>query len=366
MKKILALLLAAAFVFSFASCTKYKAQKSTKEESRVVYELKNGKKTYDVKYELYRLFFLTYRDSIDGGDRAVWTGENAATYIEKMNALILDRVSEIYAVFALCDELSIDLYGKDVDKMVEELLTVNVEGGTYNGEYYEGFESYDDYLSNLKAAGGNYAVSDLLFRYSIGLTVLSEHYSGLGEGLGNLTPSGEELAAFFEDESTARMLFVYFDRAVALDNPTRIDKIKDHIESITETDSLPDVQDETIGTYLLGQVNNMAEADVKAGEIITAYSLDNVSYSGVTDVVLSLCDGEVSDLHEIVSDAFDGFFFIYRMHKPENYLEQNRDRVMETYIADYCGKQLAEKKAELLKSAQGTTVLSSLSYADIG
>lgn len=365
MKKILALLLIFAFAFSLASCVKYKPQKSTKEESRVLYELKDGKNGYDVKYELYRLFFLTYRDSIDGGDPTVWSGDNADTYAEKINALILDRVCEIYAVFALCDEIGIDLYSKETDKKVEELLAVSVEGGTYGGEYYEGFDSYDDYLAELKAAGGNYAVSDLLFRYAIGLTVLTEHYAGLGDGLGNLMPTDEELTAFFESDDTARILFLYFDRAIAEDNPARVTNIHDTIEDTTKSELSKEQKDDKITTYVLGQMSNMAEANVKSGEIVTAYTLDSVSYAGVADVIFLLSDGEVSELCDIVSDAFDGVYFIYRMSKPENYLTQNRDRVMDAYIADYCGEKLAQKKASLLESAKATAVLTSLSYADI-
>ncbi len=56
---------------------------------------------------------------------------------------------------------------------------------------------------------------------------------------------------------------------------------------------------------------------------------------------------------------------IYRMSKPVAYVKNNRNRVLDAYITDYCGQKLAEKKAVLQGSADGTKVLSSLSYGDI-
>ena len=78
-------------ILSLASCTKnkYAPVESTAEEKKVVMTLSIDSDKYEVKYELYRALFLALRDEVDGGDRSVWSGENKAEYIEKIDALII-------------------------------------------------------------------------------------------------------------------------------------------------------------------------------------------------------------------------------------------------------------------------------------
>ena len=78
-----------------------------------------NEKTYEVKYELYRAFFLTYKSQVDGGDPDAWTGENKAEYIAKINGIIVDKVTEIYSAFALCDKIGFDLYSRDVENKIQ-------------------------------------------------------------------------------------------------------------------------------------------------------------------------------------------------------------------------------------------------------
>ena len=121
MKKIIAILLALASLFTLASCNKdkeYPPVESSEEEARVVMTLSIDGKNYDVRYELYRAFFLTYKSEVDGKDESVWTGDEKDEYVAKIDAIILDRITEIYAAFALCERIGFDVYSKDVDKKI--------------------------------------------------------------------------------------------------------------------------------------------------------------------------------------------------------------------------------------------------------
>ena len=61
MKKLIALLLILAAILTLSSCKKnfYEPVESTELEATTVMTLKYGGRTYEVKYELYRAFFLT-------------------------------------------------------------------------------------------------------------------------------------------------------------------------------------------------------------------------------------------------------------------------------------------------------------------
>ena len=122
MKKILALFLLISTLFTMISCSKgkYEPVESTEEEKRTVMTMQIDGDEYEVKYELYRALFLNYKSSVDGGDSSVWSGDNKAQYVEKIDAMILDRITEIYSAFAICKRIGFDVYSKDVEKKINE------------------------------------------------------------------------------------------------------------------------------------------------------------------------------------------------------------------------------------------------------
>ena len=148
MKKITALLLLLVTVISLAACgQKYEPVPSTEDELRVVMTLKIDEVLYDVKYELYRALFLANRDTVDGGDRSVWSGESRNEYIAKINEIILDRASDIYGAIHAAKKLGLNVYSSEADGIIEEYIRINVEG---NGDSVTGHGSYDAYLEALK------------------------------------------------------------------------------------------------------------------------------------------------------------------------------------------------------------------------
>jgi hypothetical protein len=85
-KKILALFLALITLLSISACAKnkYKPVPSTDEEKKTVFTLGE----YEVPYELFRTFFLTDKEELDGGDKSVWIGSTAEEYREKAIELL--------------------------------------------------------------------------------------------------------------------------------------------------------------------------------------------------------------------------------------------------------------------------------------
>ena len=96
-------LLIALLLTALVSCAKYPAKRSTREERRVVITLNLDGEKYKVKYELYRALFLNYKSLVDGGDSSVWSSDSKDWYIDRINEIIVQKASEIYAVFHLAE-----------------------------------------------------------------------------------------------------------------------------------------------------------------------------------------------------------------------------------------------------------------------
>ena len=223
MKKVLALILVIVISLSCFSCTEYKPVKSTKEEQQVIMTLSIEGEEYQVRYELYRALFLAYKSTIDGGDTAVWSGENKNEYIDQINAIIADVAADIFAAIHVCETVvGFDLYSNKADKLVEELVTESVEGGddTY------GHGTYEAYLDYLKSQNLNYSVQDLFFRYYIALEKIDEYFVGDTESdtmseddavLPKDEISLQAVREFYYSDDFARVFYVTFSLTVKKD-----------------------------------------------------------------------------------------------------------------------------------------------------
>ena len=140
LKKIVCIILAIACMIPFASCKKeefYPEIPSTEEESRVVFSFKLDDEVYEVKYELYRTLFLTYKKDVDGGDNSVWTSEDKNSYVNRIDAKIIDAAANIFTVLHLAKKAGYDPFSKEVDTTIREYVKHSVDG-------YENAASYED------------------------------------------------------------------------------------------------------------------------------------------------------------------------------------------------------------------------------
>ena len=163
MKKIIALLLVLSSLLTLGACKRYPAVKSTDEEAATVMTLSIDGNTYNVPYELYRTFFLTYKSQVDGGNAGVWTSDNKNEYVERINGLILDRITEIYAAFEMCERIGFDIYSKDVEKQIKSNVKESVEKKISEAELI-GIDDYDydRYLAGFRGTKVGYAYRDFI------------------------------------------------------------------------------------------------------------------------------------------------------------------------------------------------------------
>lgn len=358
MKRIISLFLACAALFSLTGCKKYKPVKSTDRESAPVITMTYGGKKYEANYELFRMLLLSAKETVSGNDPNKFEGSEGAALLEEAKAIAIDKIYDIYSVFALCDALDIDLHSRKVNKEIEESITVSIEGGYgADGQPVTGLGSYEAYLENLSLFYMNYAVQDLMLRYSYGVSAISAYYRGTSDEYGNVKQDGklsytkEDVTAYYNSEDTRRILFVFTTLG-----ETEAAALRDAIAALPSESAVSD--------YMLGH-STASEADAKDGMVIGKYSLDNALYSKITDAAFSLAVGETSGPIECIHMDTKGHFILYRAEKSPKNLEEAFESVETFYVENEIGKRYAEAKQALQSSAAFTAFFDSLVLKDI-
>lgn len=378
MKKIITFLLILATVLTLAACNKgdkdYPPVESTAEEARTVMTLSIDGKTYDVRYELYRAFFLTYKNEVDGGDNSVWTGENKDAYIEEINDIILDRITEIYSAFAICERIDFDIYSSDVESKIKENIKISVEGGTYGSTAVQGFDSYDDYLAALKSMNLNYSVQTLLFRYAIAVDAIDTYYIGTATSddvnyditMGALKYTKEDVRDFYFSDECVRVLRASFNKGISYTPLERAQKLKTTLENAAaQCEALGDKEDK-VRSAIIGSNLYLNDAELQSGYVIAKHNLERGYYGDMTAAAFSLLEGEVSDPISIVTDMEDAYYILYRTYKSEANFEANYESIKYVYLMNYVGKISHGVADELKASASFSDYLKTIDHSKIG
>ena len=373
MKRIIALLLVLASVLTLSACKKYKPVESSEEEARTVMTLSLDGKTYEVKYELYRALFLNYKTEIDGGNPDVWTSEGKSEYVERINSLIIDKITDIYAAFAICEKIGFDLYSKDVEKQIKEYVKISVEGGSYGSKTMHGYDSYKDYLAALKSANLNYSVQTLLFRYAIAIDAIDAHYIGTATPdevnyditLGALQYTEDDVRAFYNSEDCARVLRASFQKIISYDPyETAINLKNKMVDAAATSSTLVDKEAAVLKAITKsGYFANAAE--VENGYVIGKYNLERLYYGDMTDAVFSIGEGEVTDPISI-TDEEETYYVIYRTYKTDEHFEANYNSIRYVYLRNCVGEIIHNAAEALESSAVYSDFLNNINHGEIG
>lgn len=373
MKRIIALLLVLASVLTLSACKKYKPVESSEEEARTVMTLSLDGKTYEVKYELYRALFLNYKTKIDGGNPDVWTSEGKSEYVERINSLIIDKITDIYAAFAICEKIGFDLYSKDVEKQIKEYVKISVEGGSYGSKTMHGYDSYKDYLAALKSANLNYSVQTLLFRYAIAIDAIDAHYIGTATPdevnyditLGALQYTEDDVRAFYNSEDCARVLRASFQKIISYDPyETAINLKNKMVDAAATSSTLVDKEAAVLKAITKsGYFANAAE--VENGYVIGKYNLERLYYGDMTDAVFSIGEGEVTDPISI-TDEEETYYVIYRTYKTDEHFEANYNSIRYVYLRNCVGEIIHNAAEALESSAVYSDFLNNINHSEIG
>lgn len=373
MKRIIALLLVIAALFSLSACKKkYYAPESTEEESKTVMTMSVDGKTYEIKYELYRAFFLTYKSTVDGGNADVWSGENKDEYVNRINGMILERIAEIYATFAICERIGFDLYSKSVEKQITEEIKAIVEEKTAEAER-EGNEDYEyeDYLAQLKANHLNYSVQTLMIRYSIAIGAINDYYIGTagpddvnyGMKLGALEFTKDDVRAFYFGDDCTRVLISSFQKIITDTPEEKAESIKNALTDAAATGYTPEEKEAAVFDAIArsGYFSNGAE--IENGYVLGKYNLDRRYYQDMTSAVFGIEEGEVTDPISIVTAEENSYYVIYRSYKSDEHFEANYNEVLYVYLTNRVGEITYTVAEALISSAN---FVSTLDHSKIG
>lgn len=366
MKKILVLFIIVMTLVGLCSCgeSKYEPVPSTDEEVRVVMTFSADGQSYQMKYELYRALFIGNKAIIDGGDDSVWQGESKDEYISRINEIIIDRAADIYSVIHTAKKLGIDLYSADVDNEVQEYIKIAIEG---NGSTVTGHGSYESYLNHLAEQGINYAVSDLMIRYSYGLEKINEHYAGtetvLGDYNGKLEYTEDDLLAFYNGDDCARILRAYFQNGVRTEE--EMQRFRNNLAAQNlNTDKALYIIQNTLATS-----SELVTPDgTVTGVVVGRYALDEIYYSEFTKAAFELEDGDVSGLIKIsgTSDIYtNGYYVLVGIDKDDAYYASHKDEIEDAFISNEIGKILNSSKQALKLSQQYYGAYSDINHAEI-
>ena len=378
MKKIIALILLCSSVLALFSCrknkeTEYEPVPSTAEEAMVVMTMEIDGQRYNVKYELYRALFLNYKSSVDGGDSSVWSGENKDEYIAKIDSMILDRVTEIYAAFAVCKRIGFDVYSDSVDDEIKEIIKISVEGGSYGGRVISGFGSYDAYLNALKEANLNYSVQELMLRYELATQAINKYYIGtvdpndltLNMTIGSIQYTKEDVLGFYNSDDCAILLRARLPKLVS-DSPLEdAEKLKGKLTEAANSSA--DLTERHNKVYIaIAHSGWFPDAgELESGYVLGRYSEDRSYYGAMSDAVFSIGIGDVSECFEVVTEYEDSYYVVYKTVKSNEHFEENYETIKYVYLLNYVGEIVYGTADTLRSSVAYTSFLENLDHSKI-
>ena len=356
MKKLLSLLLVLTLVFSMLACSKYEPVKSTEEEREVIMTLSFDTEEYQVRYELYRALFLSYKSVVDGGDESVWAKDGRDEYIKQINELVIDFAAEIFSAIHVCEKtVGYDLYSSDADDRVEQMVVESIEGG----DGTMGHGTYEAYLEFLKKQNLNYSVQDLIFRYYLALEKIDEYYVGstVDTGLSDddstlpaVTVSLQSVREFYYSDNCARALYSYF--------------------ALTAQKDLTAFRNELAYAAKSGKAAVLEIARQKSicDEIFLARHAYNSAFNDIKERIFSLPEGEVSEVIKIDSTGeatIDGYYILYSIEKNEDDFINNYSDIKLSYLSEKMGSELAVSKGALKSAVSYADAYTSLDHSKI-
>ena len=361
MKKIIAIIMILATVFSLAACgeSTYPAVESTEEEKTVMLTYKYENQTYEVRYELYRALFLNFAEEYDNGDRSFWSTADASDAIGEINERITDYCLDIFAVIHLSKKIGYDPYSKDADSRIEEYIRQSVDG---NGAELEGFGGdYNAYLESLKKINMNYSVQVLLLRYSLAYDKILDHYSGTFNennpsqiDMGALEYTEEDVREFYESDNCVRVSLVEINSQYISREKAELRR-NEIAAKTTEEQALKYAVQFTAGDA----------SDIMNGIVIGKNSLDRAYYSNVVDTAFGLAPYETSEIIDITVDGTPYYWILYKREKSEDYFDAHYDDIASVFVSESIGNIINNMKSEIKKQEITSYNLKEIDYTAI-
>ncbi len=339
MKKIIksvSLLLAIVMLtLSFASCSD--PLKSTAEEQEIVCKVGD----FEVPYELYRYFVLSYMDTIPEGTEI--TDEIEAQIKYNVESALCD----MYAIFTVAAEHGITLDNETVAAAIDAEVK----------EYQNGFEETELYVEDLSAQHMNHSV----FRMMNAKVFVSEelYYKLISDG--TLISDDEEMKEYINGDGFVRVkqVLIVGETARKNYNGTYFITGDDHTDAeakaIAESVREKALAGEDFDTLVSKYGEELYMVKNTDGYYVCSGMWEDVNWNAVAALEI----GEVSEVVESMS----GYSVFLRCEKDASYIEKNYEALKNNYYDAQFSAILTKKSGEL--SLQYTEKYSDISIKDL-
>ena len=324
----------------------------TDEEKSPVFTVGDETATYD----LYRYYFLGYKNLMSGGDDSYFEDKDTAAIYAEIDERVRADIARLYASLALAERLGVT--DREIDEIYDELLRLTRSGGEFAGMVYVGFESEEAYKKSLAENNMSDAVYRLVLRAyaaeykaSAAFAVNASEY---------LSSKDEDMYAFFMGEDAVHVAYAYIDKGsflntdgayeLALIAEARLGEVAHDLSAF-------------IRTAIQYSSPSVSTVSLKKGMYLTRYHASGSAQENLTEIAFSLAAGEMSGIIE----TDEGYFILRRMNTTEEDLRAaDRELLYEGYFANHFYKMLHESTESLLLQMTETDFYATLTFETVG
>ena len=338
------LLLALVLLLASLTACSYRPRKSTDEEATPVITF--GENT--VNFEVLYAFFHGRAERAQGYSADYFEGaEGEVRFAEILEGAVSD-VAEIYAMLDACRAVGIDPYSEEIEDAVTEQVKLTVKGGAVDGVIFPGYDSYEDYLADIRESYHmNDAVARLMIRYGICEELLIDYYE-------NEHPyTDDDVSAFFMSDNCIHIVHISRSESDGgFGNGFAADDVREfNLDLVT-----------TARNHLLDGNDDKAcqlttRRDPKP--YIGRYTYDRAYYATLIDTAFALPEGGVSEVMDL---GTEGFHVVKRLAKDLSDLESNAEfaALTEAYLYDLLTGDVLTRAATLLSGVTYTEAYTTL------
>ena len=320
----------------------------TEEEKTPVFMIGDDTVTYD----LYRYYFLGYKNLMSNGDDSYFDGKDTAAIYAEIDEKVRADIARLYATLHLSETLSVN--DDELDRIYETLLRMTRSGGEFAGATYVGFESEDAYRKSLAENNMSDAVYRLILRAYAAEYAASNAFAENASSY--LTNTEEAMHAFFMSDDAVHVAYAYIDKNSFLSSKEAYDL------AVMAEAKLSEVAHDLsafIRTAIQYSSPSVATASLESGMYLTRYHANEMAQKELTEVAFSLPAGEMSGIVE----TDDGYFILRRMNTTEEGLESaDRELLYKGYFSHHFYKMLSENAGKLSDTLTATEFYGTLTF----
>ena len=286
---------------------------------------------YTVKYELYRYFYLNYRDELEGHYTVDGVTDTAALDRE-IRERIEEALTGLYGSVSLAGDYGITLDDGDV-------RAASLEYVDAVKEYYKSDAAFEKELE------ANY-MTENVFKLLMSIDSLEDKlFTVLVSDGGRIEDNDEKLMALFIGDGFVRAKQIFIENDEGEDVEANRALAREALDAYKSGESM---------NTLIGRYSE--DFSMPADGYYFTY-LEMIEE--FERAAFALRDGEVSD----VVESEDGFHIIFRLPKDDAYLQENFSDLKSQYQSSAFYKMIEERSAML--RASETEYVRSLSYGEI-